>query len=90
MPGQGHLRWAPGTARRGVCGEDAEEVSRMEMGLNLKIVGIMISKTNNNGLYWEYHWDNNIEHWYLVAHPTTRKWVITPVISGLTLQKSQL
>ena len=22
---------------------------------------------------------------YLVAHPTNRKWVITPVISGLTL-----
>ena len=22
---------------------------------------------------------------YLVAHPTARKWVITPVISGLTL-----
>ena len=29
------------------------------MGLDLKIIGIMISKTNNNGLYWEYHWDNN-------------------------------
>ena len=24
-------------------------------------------------------------HAYLVAHPTARKWVITPVISGLTL-----
>ena len=23
--------------------------------------------------------------WYLVAHPTNRKWVITPIISGLTL-----
>ena len=24
------------------------------------IIGIMISKTNNNGLYWEYHWNNNV------------------------------
>ena len=23
------------------------------------IIGIMISKTNNNGLYWEYNLDNN-------------------------------
>ena len=24
-----------------------------------KIIGIMISKTNNHSLYWEYNWDNN-------------------------------
>ena len=27
---------------------------------------------------------------YLVAHPTARKWLIAPIISGLTLQKSHL
>ena len=27
--------------------------------VGMKIIGIMISKTNNNGLYWEYNWDNN-------------------------------
>ena len=31
---------------------------------------------------WGFH-----HHWYLVAHPTARKWVITPIISGWTLQK---
>jgi hypothetical protein len=29
--------------------------------------------------------DARIKDLYLVAHPTNRKWVISPVISGLTL-----
>ena len=31
-----------------------------EYGFGPENVGLMIMKTNNNGLYWEYHWDNNV------------------------------
>ena len=41
-----------------------------------------------------YFMENPKKKWmlqgYLVAHPTARKWVITSVISGLTLQKSHV
>ena len=36
------------------------------------------AKTNNKGIY-------RTLGFYLVAYPTARKWVITPIISGLTL-----
>ena len=43
-------------------------------------------------VWWPSGWKEIIqfETHYLVAHPTARKWVITSVISGLTLQKSHL
>ena len=33
----------------------------------------------------DFPWSCLITGGYLVAHPTARKWVITPIISGLTL-----
>ena len=37
------------------------------------------------GIHGHKYGNSMVNLCYLVAHPTNRKWVITPVISGLTL-----
>ena len=44
---------------------------------------IRIRTADDASLCWRNH--DLVTHNYLVVHPTNRKWVITPVISGLTL-----